>query len=90
MIYHIATKCARNISNSGMHDVSMSDYYMVFCVRKIHDALQKDSKIIKTRSMKHLDENAFPANVSNIWWEGTLSETDDANVLVKNGLHYFH
>ena len=83
IIGHIATTCARNISNSGMHDFSMSDYYMVFCVRKFHGALQKDRKIIKTRSMKHLDENAFLADVSNIWLEGALGETDDVNVLVQ-------
>ena len=66
IIDHIATTCARNISNSEVHQVSMSDHYMVFCVRKFDDALQKDSKIIKTRSMKHFEENAFLAKVSNI------------------------
>jgi len=33
--------------------------------------------------MTHFDENAFLTDVSNIWWEGALSETDDVNVLVK-------
>ena len=32
IIDHIATTCARNISDSGVHKVSMSDHYMVFCV----------------------------------------------------------
>ena len=29
IIDHISTTCARNISNSGVHKVSMSDHYMV-------------------------------------------------------------
>ena len=33
--------------------------------------------------MKHFDENACLANVSNIWWEGALSEADDVNILIK-------
>ena len=49
---NVATTCARNISNSGVHKVSMSDHYMVFCVRKFEGALQEDRKIIKTRSIK--------------------------------------
>ena len=34
------------------------------------------------RLMNNFDENAFLADVSNIYWEGTLSETDDVNVLI--------
>ena len=32
IIDHIATTCARNMSDSGVHKVTMSDHYMVFCV----------------------------------------------------------
>ena len=50
LIDHIATTCARNIFNSGVHKVSMSDHNMVFCVRKFDGALQNGRKTIKTRS----------------------------------------
>ena len=40
--------------------------------------------------MKHFDENVFLADVSNIWWESPLSETDDDNVLAKKWSTYFH
>ena len=33
--------------------------------------------------MKHFDERTFLADVSNICWEGALSEMDDVNVLAK-------
>ena len=55
----------------------MSDHFMVFCERKFNGELLKGLKIIKTRSVKHFDENAFLADVSNICWERAISETDD-------------
>ena len=50
----------------------MSDNYMAFCVHKFDGALLKDSTIIKTRYTKHFHENAFLADVCNIWWDGAL------------------
>ena len=64
----------------------MSNHYIVFCVLKFDSALLKDRNVIKTWSMKHFDENAFLADVCNIWWEGALSETDVNDVLVKDVL----
>ena len=36
IIDHIATTRARNIVKSGVHEVSMSDHYMVYCIRKFN------------------------------------------------------
>ena len=82
IIDHIATTSARNIVESGVHQVSMSDHYMVFCVRKFQGAVEKDHKVITTRSMKNFDKDAFLADVADICWEHGLDETDDVNVLV--------
>ena len=82
IIDHIATISARNIIESGVHKVSMSDHYMVFCVRKFEGALKKDHKVVTTRSMKNFDKDAFLADVADICWEQGLNETDDINVLV--------
>ena len=41
IIDHIATTCARNIIKSGVHEVSMSDHYMVYCIRKHNGAVEK-------------------------------------------------
>ena len=76
IIDHIATTCARNIVKSGVHEVSMSDHYMVYCIRKFNGAVDKDHKVIKTRKMKNFNEAAFLADVSGICWEQMLSETD--------------
>ena len=67
MIDHIATTSARNIVKAGVHKVSMSGHYMVFCVRKFQGALKKDHKVIATRSMKKFDKDAFLADVSGIF-----------------------
>ena len=82
MIDHVATTSARNIIEAGVHKVSMSDHYMIFCVRKFQGALKKDHKVITTRSMKNFDKDAFLADVADICWEQGLNETDDVNVLV--------
>ena len=89
IIDHIATTCARNIVKSGVHEVSMSDHYMVYCIRKFNGAVDKDHKVIKTRKMKNFNEAAFLADVSGICWEQMLSETDDINILVNNWSNLF-
>ena len=89
IIDHIATTCARNIVKSGVHEVFMSDHYMVYCIRKFNGAVEKDHKVIKTRKMKNFNEDAFLADVSGICWELLLTETDDINTLVNNWSNLF-
>ena len=89
IIDHIATTCARNIVKSGVHEVSMSDHYMVYCIRKFNGTVDKDHKVIKTRKMKNFNEAAFLADVSGICWEQMLIETDDTNCLVNNWSNLF-
>ena len=82
MIDHITTTSTRNIIEAGVHKVSMSDHYMVFCVRKFEGALKKDHKVITTRPMKNFDKDTFLADVAGICWKQRFNETDDVNVLV--------
>ena len=82
VIDHVATTCPRNIMKSGVHEVSLSDHYMVYCIRKFNGAVEKGHKTIKTRKMKNFNEEAFLADVSGICWEQMLNETDDINLLV--------
>ena len=69
IIDHIATTCAGNIVGSGVHKISMSDHYMIYCIRKFNGAVEKDHKMIKTRKMKNFNEDEFLADVSAICWE---------------------
>ena len=82
IIDHVATTCARNIVEAGVHKVTLSDHYMVYCIRKFNGAVEKGHKMINTRKMKNFDKEAFLADVSGICWEQMFSETDDINALV--------
>ena len=84
IIDHIATTCAGNIVGSGMHEISMSDHYMIYCIRKFNEAVEKDHKMIKTRNMKNFNENAFLADVCATCWEQMATESDDINSVVSN------
>ena len=81
IINHIATTSARNLIESGVHKISMSDHYMIFCVRKLKSAVKKEHKVITTRSMKNFDKDALLADVASICWERGFDETDDVNCL---------
>ena len=89
IIDHVATTCARNILNSGVHEVSMSDHYMVYYIRRFNDAVDKGHKMIKTRKMKNFCEEAFLADVSGICWEQVVSGTDDINLPVNRWSNLF-
>ena len=47
IIDHTATTRARNIVKSGVYEVSLSDHYMVYCIRKFNGAVEKGHKMIK-------------------------------------------
>ena len=83
-IDHIATSSPRNILKSGVCKVTMSDHYMVYCVRKFNGNLKKDHKNIRTRMMKNFSEEAFLNDVATIDWEQVLGHSDDINALVNN------
>ncbi len=89
IIDHIATSCPRNIVASGVHQISMSDHFMVYCIRKFNGAVEKSHKVIKTRKMKNLNEDAFLADVSVICWEQLATVSDDINEIVNNWSHLF-
>ena len=40
IIDHIATTCARNILKSGVHEISLSDHFLVYCIRKFNGAVR--------------------------------------------------
>ena len=82
IIDHIATSYTSNIIELGVYEVSMSDHYMVYCIRKFNGAIAADHKIIKTRKMKNFNQDAFLSEISNICWEHIVSKTDNVNYSV--------
>ena len=83
-IDHIATTSPRNILTSGVYKVTMSDRYMVYCVRKFKGNMKNDHKNIRTRIMKKCSEEAFLNDVASIDWEQVLRNSDDINVFVNS------
>ena len=84
IIDHIATTSPKNIVKSGVFQISLSDHFMVYCVRKFESGVLKDHKTIKTRRMKKFNEQMFLMDVASINWVKALGQTDDINVLVSN------
>ena len=80
IVDHIATTCARNIVNSGVHKISLSDHYLVYCTRKYNGAVEIGNEIIKTYKMKNFSVDAFGL-FSGMPLEQMLTETDDINVV---------
>ena len=74
---HVATTYPRNIVTAGVLPISLSDHFMVFCVRKFEGGVIKDHKTIKTRRMKNLNEQMFLNDVASINWIRALGQTDD-------------
>ena len=73
-IDHIPTTAINNIVQSGVFETSMSDHFMVFCVRKFRGAQKKNHKVMQARSMKKFDEQAFLVAFASICWDQIVSQ----------------
>ena len=89
IIDHIATMSPRNIVKAGVIPISLSDHFLVICVRKIEGGVIKDHKTIKTRRMKNFNEQMFLNDVASINWLRALGQTDDINIVVSNWSNLF-
>ena len=84
IIDHLAKTCARDIISTGVHEVSLSDHFMVYCIRKFNGAVGKDHKRIQTRNVNNFKEEEFLSDVSSICLERVFQQTDDINTLVND------
>ena len=84
IIDHIAANCANNVIKCGVHQISLIDHFMVYCVCKLNGAIEKGHKLIKTPNMNGFNELAFLSEVASIGWDQMVTETDEINALVNN------
>ena len=89
IVDHIATTSPRSIAKAGEISISLSDQFMVFCVRKFEVGVLKDHKTIKTRRVENFNEQMFLTDVASITWIRALGQTDDINILVSNWSNLF-
>ena len=74
IIDHIATNFECNIGRHGVTWVSMSDHYLVYCIRKLTGALKRDHKIITV--MKIFSEKDF---LDDVPWVRVAQSSNDIN-----------
>ncbi len=89
LIDHIATTNQSNIVLSDVREVSLSDHYMVYCVRKFRGASKKQHKFIFTRQMKNFREENFLNDLKSVDWKGFVTKTDDINQIVEEWSNMF-
>ena len=83
LIDHIATTNKSNIVVSDVKEISLSDHFLVYCVRKFRGASKKQHKNISTRQMKNFSEEDFLKDLSNVDWKKIVTSTDDIGLIVK-------
>ena len=83
LIDHIATFCIGSILEAGVHEITLSDHYLIFCIRKLNAFNSGGHKTIRTRNMKKFNEEAFLADVAKVPWDRVVSVTDDVDSMVE-------
>ena len=88
-IGHIATTAVNTIVQSGVIETSMSDRFMMFCVRKLRGALEKNHKVIQARSVKKFNEQAFLADIVSICWDQIACQCTKIDLVVQEWSNAF-
>ena len=66
LMHHVVTNFTAKIVDSGVLKISLSDHYLVFCIRKFRGSLQRQPKLIRSRRMKNFDHVSFLFDLSQI------------------------
>ena len=82
LIDHIAVSNTNNIVESGVIKTAISDHYLPYAIRKFQGGSKRQHKVIKTRQMKHFDENAFFQDLALIDWKTHLRSSADISTIV--------
>ena len=70
LIDHIYTNNAENIQWVPVEKICISDHFAVFCNRKSHTSVSKNThQVITYQSFKHFDETIFLSDLSCVPWE---------------------
>ena len=57
---------------------------MVFCKCKLNAVVVGGHKLVKSRNMKHCNEESFLADISHFFWDELVYRTDDTNTMVND------
>ena len=82
LIDHIYTNNEENIQSVSVEKLCISDHYAVFCNRKSHVSVCKNThQVITYRSFKNFDEAPFLSDLSSVPWE-ILEYSDNVDDIV--------
>ena len=87
LIDHVATNRPSHISLTGVVKVSITDHYMVCCIRKLYakSKIRKLQNKVEYRSFKNFDKEAFLSDLRTIDWErATSTSRSDHNKMASN------
>ena len=83
LIDYIATTNKSNIVMSGVHETSIIDHYMVYCVRKFRGASRRQHKNISTRQLENFNPADFINDLLSIDWKCIVNNNDDVNLVIE-------
>ena len=89
LIDHIATTHCNNITESGVLKISLSDHYLVYCVRKLRGGVKHQHKYITSRQLKNFNHEAFLTDLSEIDWEALVASAQDIDDAVRKWTQIF-
>ena len=89
LIDHIATTNCNNIVESGVLKISLSDHYLVYCVRKLRGGVKHQHKYITSRQRKNFSKEAFLPDLSEVDWEAIVASTQDIDDAVDKWTQFF-
>ena len=83
LIDHVATNTPANIVDSGVLKISLSDHYLVYCIRKFRGFIQRQPKLIRSRRMKNFDYESFLFDLGQIDGDGIVRNSDNVHDAVQ-------
>ena len=83
LIDHVATNTPANIVDSGVLKISLSDHYLVFCIRKFRGFIQRQPKLIRSRRMKNFVYESFLFDLGQIDWDGIVRNSGNVHDAVQ-------
>ena len=89
LIDHIATIHCNNITESGVLKISLSDHYLVYCVRKLRGGVKHQHKYITSRQLRNFNHEAFLTDLSEIDWEALVASAQDIDDAVRKWTQIF-
>ena len=89
LIDHIAATNQTDIADSGVYKTCLSDHYFVYCARKLHGGVKSEHKYITSRQLKNFDKAAFLSDLSEVDWEGLVSQAQDIDEAVNSWTKMF-